>query len=72
MDIVQNSNFNCDYFPPSSVPYRIYLHFFSVATTNCLIEFRNHIADCLENLPASYGARRFFTVFTRALHWSLS
>jgi hypothetical protein len=26
MDIVQNSNFNCDYFPPSSVPYRIYLH----------------------------------------------
>jgi hypothetical protein len=27
MDIVQNSNFNCDYVPPSSVPYRIYLEF---------------------------------------------
>jgi hypothetical protein len=25
-----------------------------------------------KNLPAIYGTRRFITVFTRALHWSLS
>jgi hypothetical protein len=28
MDIVQKSNSNCDYFPPSSVSYRSYLRFF--------------------------------------------
>jgi hypothetical protein len=26
----------------------------------------------LKNFPAFYGTRRFITVFTRALHWSLS
>jgi hypothetical protein len=26
----------------------------------------------LENFPAFYGTRRFITVFTRVLHWSLS
>jgi hypothetical protein len=25
----------------------------------------------LKNFPAFYGTRRFITVFTRALHWSL-
>jgi hypothetical protein len=26
----------------------------------------------LKNFPEFYGTRRFITVFTRALHWSLS
>jgi hypothetical protein len=30
------------------------------------------IAQPLKNFPAFYGTRRFITVFTRALHWSLS
>jgi hypothetical protein len=30
------------------------------------------IVQLLKNFPAFYGTRRFVTVFTRALHWSLS
>jgi hypothetical protein len=30
------------------------------------------IVPPLKNFPALYGTRRFNTVFTRALHWSLS
>jgi hypothetical protein len=30
------------------------------------------IVQLLNKLPAFYGTRRFITVFTRALHWSLS
>jgi hypothetical protein len=30
------------------------------------------IVQLLENFPALYGTRRFITVFTNALHWSLS
>jgi hypothetical protein len=30
------------------------------------------IVQRLSNFPAFYGTRRFITVFTRALHWSLS
>jgi hypothetical protein len=30
------------------------------------------IVQLLKNSPAFYGTRRFFTVFTRPLHWSLS
>jgi hypothetical protein len=30
------------------------------------------IVQPLKNFPAFYGSRRFITVFTRALHWSLS
>jgi hypothetical protein len=30
------------------------------------------IVQPLKNFPAFYGTRRFSTVFTRALHWSLS
>jgi hypothetical protein len=30
------------------------------------------IVQPLKNFPACYGTRRFNTVFTRALHWSLS
>jgi hypothetical protein len=30
------------------------------------------IVQLLKNFPAYYGTRRFITVFTRALHWSLS
>jgi hypothetical protein len=30
------------------------------------------IEQLLGNFPAFYGARRFITVLTRALHWSLS
>jgi hypothetical protein len=30
------------------------------------------IVQPLRNFPAFYGTRRFITVFTRALHWSLS
>jgi hypothetical protein len=30
------------------------------------------IVQPLMNFPAFYGTRRFITVFTRALHWSLS
>jgi hypothetical protein len=30
------------------------------------------IVQLLKNFPAFYGTRRFITVFTRALHWSLS
>jgi hypothetical protein len=30
------------------------------------------IVQLIKNFPAYYGTRRFITVFTRALHWSLS
>jgi hypothetical protein len=30
------------------------------------------IVQPLKNFPTFYGTRRFITVFTRALHWSLS
>jgi hypothetical protein len=30
------------------------------------------IVQPLKNIPAFYGNRRFITMFTRALHWSLS
>jgi hypothetical protein len=30
------------------------------------------VAQLLKNFPTFYGTRRFITVFTRALHWSLS
>jgi hypothetical protein len=30
------------------------------------------VLQLLKNFPAFYGTRRFITVFTRALHWSLS
>jgi hypothetical protein len=30
------------------------------------------IVQPLKNFPAFYGTRRFITMFTRALHWSLS
>jgi hypothetical protein len=30
------------------------------------------IVQLLKNFPAFYGTRYFITVFTRALHWSLS
>jgi hypothetical protein len=30
------------------------------------------IVQLLKNFPAFYGARKFITMFTRALHWSLS
>jgi hypothetical protein len=29
------------------------------------------VVQLLKNFPTFYGARRFITVFTRALHWSL-
>jgi hypothetical protein len=29
------------------------------------------VAQLLKNFPIFYGTRRFFTVFTRALHWFL-
>jgi hypothetical protein len=33
---------------------------------------KSTIVELLDNFPAFYGARRFITVFTSALHWSLS
>jgi hypothetical protein len=30
------------------------------------------MVQLLKNFPAFYGTPRFITVFTRALHWSLS
>jgi hypothetical protein len=30
------------------------------------------VVQLLKNYPVFYGTRRFITVFTRALHWSLS
>jgi hypothetical protein len=30
------------------------------------------VVQLLKNIPTFYGTRRFITVFTRALHWSLS
>jgi hypothetical protein len=30
------------------------------------------IVQLLKNFSAFYGTRKFITVFTRALHWSLS
>jgi hypothetical protein len=30
------------------------------------------IVQLLKKFPALYGTQRFITVFTRALHWSLS
>jgi hypothetical protein len=36
-----------------------------------LLEEKSNL-QLLKNFPAFYGTRRFITVFTRALHWSLS
>jgi hypothetical protein len=32
----------------------------------------SHATHLLKNFPTFYGIRRFITIFTRALHWSLS
>jgi hypothetical protein len=38
----------------------------------CVLVQRPPVAQLLKNFPNFYGSRRFITVFTRALHWSLS
>jgi hypothetical protein len=43
----------------------------SVVEYEALLEKRL-IVQSLKNFPAFYGTRRFITVFTIALHWSLS
>jgi hypothetical protein len=39
--------------------------------TSALLE-EPPIVKIVKNFPKFYGNRRFITVFTRALHWSLS
>jgi hypothetical protein len=52
--------------------YRTYK--FSVVTnyTELALLEKPPIVQLLKNFLAFYGTRRFFTVLTRALHWSLS
>jgi hypothetical protein len=42
----------------------------SLSWSSVLLE-KLPIVQILKNFPAFYGTRRFITVFTRALHWSL-
>jgi hypothetical protein len=54
------------------VPPRSYTYICdTVLLTHSLLE-KSTLAQPLKNSPILYCARRFFTVFTRALHWSLS
>jgi hypothetical protein len=47
------------------------VHFLTHSWSWALLE-KLPIVQLLKNFPAFYGTRRFITVFTRALHWSLS
>jgi hypothetical protein len=39
---------------------------------SCALLENPPVMQLLKNFPAFYGIQRFITVFTRALHWSLS
>jgi hypothetical protein len=45
-------------------------HSLSNSWSSALLE-KLPIVQLLKNFHTSYGTRRFITVFTRALHWSL-
>jgi hypothetical protein len=42
------------------------------AIKNITIPEKLPVAQPLKNFPTFYAIQRFITVFTRALHWSLS
>jgi hypothetical protein len=62
------AHFNCN-----CVNYGTSTHIWSLthSWSWALIE-KLPIVQLLQNFPAFYGTRRLITVFTRALHWSLS
>jgi hypothetical protein len=43
-----------------------------ISLTNLLTLEKLPVVQPLKKFPAFYGTRRFITVFSRALHWSLS
>jgi hypothetical protein len=46
-------------------------YLFTYLRSSALLE-KSPVVQPLKNFPTFYGTRRFITVFTRALHWSLS
>jgi hypothetical protein len=50
---------------------KLYLYLLTYLRSWALLE-KPPVVQRLNNFPAVYGTRRFITVFTRALHWSLS
>jgi hypothetical protein len=54
----------------SSLPYTSLLSF--IHSWSWVLLEKLPIVQPLKNFPEFYGTQRFITVFTRALHWSLS
>jgi hypothetical protein len=52
--------------------HTIWLHNITLNSRNWALLEKPPIVQLLKSFPATYGTRRFNTVFIRALHWSLS
>jgi hypothetical protein len=63
----------CSHVPSALWPNIIWLQFYLLTYLRswALLE-KLPIVQLLKNFPAFYGTRRFISMFTRALHWSLS
>jgi hypothetical protein len=61
----------CSYHIVLSTAYASYTYLLTYLRSWALLE-EPLIGQPLKNFPAFYGTRRFNTVFTRVLHWSLS
>jgi hypothetical protein len=55
----------------SSISQINYDHSLILSWISALLE-KLPIVELLKNFPAFYGTYRFITMFTRAIHWSLS
>jgi hypothetical protein len=66
--IIYNSSFACRPTIRCCVKEILTSHFMEL---RALLE-KPPVVQLFKNVPALYGTRRFITVFTRALHWSLS
>jgi hypothetical protein len=51
---------------------RVLVFYYKNTLVHFLTTEKPPVTQPLKNFPAFYGTRRFITMFTRALHWSLS
>jgi hypothetical protein len=80
-DDCRNTLSECSSRDPETIPFHILSNspFIIIVSSLIIIHSRSRallekppIVQLLNNYPAFYGTRRFITVFTRAIHWSLS
>jgi hypothetical protein len=72
LNVVGNVHLNAKQFTrPASSLWNALTHSLTQSWSWALLE-KPPVVQLLKNFPTFYGTRRFITVFTRALHWSLS